>query len=74
MREDGSCPTCGQVLEVRRRPRPPAAVTGPGEPGDDEPGLPVPKAPWHFKVMLLALVIYLSWRAVQGMGWLASHL
>ena len=70
MRPDGSCPTCGQVLELRQPPRPAAAVTEPV--GDEEADRPT--APWHFKVMLLALVIYLVWRAVQGVGWLATHL
>jgi hypothetical protein len=29
-----------------------------------------PKAPWHFKVLLAAVVLYLGWRAVQGVEWL----
>jgi len=33
-----------------------------------------PKAPWHFKLMLWCLVIYLGWRGVQGVEWLASHI
>ena len=28
------------------------------------------RAPWHFWVLVAALVIYLGWRAVQGIGWL----
>jgi hypothetical protein len=55
---DGACPTCGTVL------------SGP------EPAIPVatedhPKAPWHFKLMLVALVLYLGYRAYQGVDWLA---
>lgn len=26
---------------------------------------PAPKAPWHFKVMLAMLILYLGWRLVQ---------
>ena len=29
--------------------------------------------PWHFKLMLVALVIYLSYRVVQGVVWLVHH-
>ena len=31
------------------------------------------KAPWHFKLMLLALALYLGWRAWQGIDWLLQH-
>jgi len=26
--------------------------------------------PWHFWLLLGALVIYLGWRAIQGVSWL----
>jgi uncharacterized paraquat-inducible protein A len=29
--------------------------------------------PWHFKFLLAATVIYLSYRAVQGIFWLVHH-
>ena len=31
------------------------------------------KAPWHFKLMLLALTLYLGWRAWQGIDWLVHR-
>lgn len=31
------------------------------------------KAPWHFKVLLAVLVVYLAWRGVQGLEWLVRH-
>ncbi len=68
MRPDGTCPTCGQVME-RARPLRPSVVAEAPE-ADAAP----PKAPWHFKVMLVALFVYLAWRGVQGLGWLVSHL
>ena len=29
--------------------------------------------PWTFKLMLVATVIYLGYRAYQGIGWLVHH-
>lgn len=31
------------------------------------------RAPWHFKVLLVGTVIYLGWRAYQGIEWLIHH-
>lgn len=31
---------------------------------------PDPKVPWHFWVLLVSVVIYLGWRAIQGLQWL----
>lgn len=28
------------------------------------------KAPWHFWLMVIALVIYLGWRLIQGVIWM----
>ena len=59
---DGTCPTCG-------RP-----VTAPERNGDTERlnlrevAGEKAKVPWHFKVMVVALVIYLGWRFVQLVG------
>lgn len=30
------------------------------------------KVPWHFKLLVVALVIYLGWRLVQTIIWLAT--
>ena len=32
------------------------------------------KAPWHFKLLLFLTAIYLAWRLVQGITWLAHTL
>ena len=32
-----------------------------------------PKVPWHFKLLLAALVLYLGFRAWQGLAWLAHR-
>jgi predicted RNA-binding Zn-ribbon protein involved in translation (DUF1610 family) len=51
LRDDGTCPTCGRpVGEVEQRAREEAA---------DE------SAPWHFKLLVVMLVLYLGWRFVQ---------
>lgn len=39
---------------------------------DPESDAPVPKAPWHFWLLVIALVLYLGWRLIQGIGWLVS--
>jgi len=31
-------------------------------------------APWHFKVLLAFTIVYLSWRLIQGVFWLADLL
>jgi hypothetical protein len=47
MTPDGRCPTCGRELDV---------------PGARDDQAPAEKAPWHFKLMVVALVVYLVWR------------
>lgn len=31
------------------------------------------KAPWHFKLLMVALALYLGWRAVQGVEWVVHR-
>ena len=81
MRPDGSCPDCGRVLplvDARVGAAGDAADPG-GEAGGaseagEGPEAEPPSAPWHFKVMLVALAVYLAWRGVQGIDWLADRL
>lgn len=40
-----------------------------GRDPDDE----VPPAPWSFKIMVVLAVIYLAWRLVQGVVWVAER-
>jgi hypothetical protein len=57
VKSDGTCPTCGrQVGEIERRA---------DDAADDVP------VPWHFKLLVVALVVYLGWRGIQLVGWLA---
>jgi hypothetical protein len=32
------------------------------------------KVPWHFKAMLGGIVVYLGYRAYQGVEWVMHHL
>ena len=49
--DDGSCPTCGrQVGEIEAR----ATVESIDE-----------STPWHFKLLVAGLVVYLGWRFVE---------
>jgi hypothetical protein len=64
MNEGGSCPTCGRVVETPTR-QPITAKNidlrklAAGEDGEE------PKTPWHFKVLMVLLALYLGWRIVQ---------
>jgi hypothetical protein len=51
------CPACGTALVE-------------GEASDEETH---PKAPWHFKVLVVGSVGYLGYRLYQGIGWLIHH-
>ena len=61
---DGACPTCGATLES-----PP-----PRGDGTQTEAQARPRAPWHFKMLLVATVVYLGYRLYQGVFWLAHHL
>ena len=32
------------------------------------------KTPWHFKLLILSMTVYLSWRAVQGVAWVIHRI
>jgi hypothetical protein len=53
---DGSCPRCGADLDSATDPVAAGAGTAEAE---------AEKVPWHFKLMVVALVVYLVWRFVQ---------
>jgi hypothetical protein len=54
MNDDGSCPRCGADLD---EPSSPAAVAA-TDPVEE-------KTPWHFKLMIVAVVAYLGYRFVE---------
>ncbi len=43
-------------------------VAEPGEPR------PTPKAPWHFKLLIGALVVYLGWRVIDAAQWVIERI
>ncbi len=68
MRPGGSCPTCGRLLDV--------ASTTTGLPGRSSDKIDIRRlaagdgddpvsAPWHFKLLVTGLVLYLGWRVVD---------
>jgi hypothetical protein len=57
---DGACPTCGRPVEVGDV----AKATGEEE--------PLPPVPWHLKLLALAVAIYLTFRLIQVIGWIAG--
>ena len=35
---------------------------------------PPQSAPWHFRLLMVAVVLYLGWRLVQGIEWLVHRM
>jgi hypothetical protein len=85
MPADGTCPTCGRSLEPSRATQERNASAGASAEGREgaavEPVDPrtlnvrelageQAKAPWHFKLLVVAVVLYLLWRLVQLIGWI----
>jgi len=61
------CESCNRMVEE-------TDVTDDGGcPECDEPLEERRHVPWHFKFLLAASVIYLGYRAYQGIAWLAHH-
>ena len=68
MNADGSCPQCGREMQIatihgrvtaKNLDLKKLARSGTSENDEDI------RVPWHFKLLVGALVIYLSWRVVQ---------
>jgi len=60
VRVDGSCPSCGQVVDPGRARGAPDAVVAEEDLGP---------LPWHLKLLAGALAVYLGYRALQGIEW-----
>ena len=54
MTPEGQCPTCGADLDALERQ---ASVRTGTDRADEEE-----KAPWHFKLLVVALIVYLVYR------------
>jgi predicted RNA-binding Zn-ribbon protein involved in translation (DUF1610 family) len=69
VRTDGTCPTCGRAVDVAERAQSGAAShTSPARSDT------LPPVPWHFKLMLCALAVYLGYRFMQMGEWLLHRL
>ncbi|HEX5586324.1 MAG TPA: hypothetical protein VFZ17_03370 [Acidimicrobiia bacterium] len=64
VRTDGTCPTCGLLIEPGRAHAAHAADRSAAE-ADDE----LRPIPWHLWLLLAALAVYLGYRAFQGLEW-----
>jgi hypothetical protein len=62
LKTDGTCPTCGRTVAASERPVDAESLDLHELAGEKA------KVPWHFKLMVVALVIYLGWRFVQLIG------
>ena len=74
MRPDGTCPTCSRLLATAGSLRAEARSLGVDDPTVAKKADGTPKAPWHFKLMIVAVSVYLLWRLAQAIGWLIHHL
>ncbi len=70
---DGTCPTCGRIVDPGRARAATTTTTTPTPDTTTSDEKPEP-LPWHFKLLLAALAIYLAYRAFQGIEWLITHL
>jgi hypothetical protein len=68
MKPDGSCPFCFQTVDYKRA-RKAAELREKGE----EPEAIV-TAPWHFKLLVGGTAVYLGYRFLEGVQWLAHKL
>jgi hypothetical protein len=60
MTDDGRCPSCGEAAEhYTLSGRRMGSDVNVRELAGDE------KAPWHFKLLVVLLVLYLGWRVVD---------
>jgi len=56
---DGTCPECGRGVD-------PGGATV----ATDED---LPRVPWHLKLLLGALAVYLGYRVWEGIAWVWQH-
>jgi rRNA maturation protein Nop10 len=68
VRTDGTCPTCGRPVDVAA---PAQSAHTPASPARSDT---LPPVPWHFKLMLCALAVYLGYRFMQMGEWLLHRL
>jgi hypothetical protein len=65
MREDGACPRCGRDLDTPKQPVTAENLDLKKLAAGDEDDTEDYKAPWHFKLLVVLLVLYLTWRFID---------
>ncbi len=55
----GTCPTCGHTVDTADRIQAETINEA---------------VPWHFWIVVAAVVAYLGWRLIEGVGWLVQRL
>jgi len=80
---NGECPSCGRVLTARTKRKPPAAAAAPvdGAPamataadgGGRTRVVRAKGAPWHFKLMVFGVTVYMIYRIYWLIEWLPKH-
>ena len=72
VRTDGTCPTCGRPVDagdVATRAVAERVERGEGADDAEEELSPIP---WHLKLLVAAIVIYLGYRLYQGIVWVVG--
>jgi hypothetical protein len=64
---EGDCPEGHHVADPDDAAH---LVQSTAEPREEEPE---PKVPWHFWLLLVSVVVYLGWRAWEGVVWLINR-
>ena len=62
MKNDGTCPECGEVIDVAMTS---GIVTADNLDLKKLAGIDDEKLPWHFKLLVTLLVLYLGWRVID---------
>ena len=63
VRRDGTCPACGTAVD-------PGDTPLKVKEGDER----MPGMPWHLKVVVVGVALYLGMRLVQGIVWVVDKL
>jgi hypothetical protein len=63
VRTDGTCPTCGNVVDAGE------VATSAAAQRAEKPDEALPPIPWHLKVLAGGIAIYLAYRIYQGIEW-----
>lgn len=65
----GDCPEGHHVADPGSA-TPLVQSSAPGRDAEEADRQQKTRAPWHFWVLVAAVVAYLGWRLIQGIGWL----